>query len=277
MRALLAALLLLIVAITPAGAAPGASFGLAADAPVYLALGDSLALGIGASDPETSGYVPLVHGTLREDLPCGEGEGSCPELQLLNLGESGATTDTLLETQLPAAVEILERRNGDDDPGNDVRVITVDIGGNDAVQGVFAACANEVTVACPGAVQETLATIERNLTDILMPLRGAAGPDTEIAVMTYYNALVGCDYRDVADNAALVLNGVPGVMPGLNGIIRQVADRAHVTVVDTFGKLGPADLVGGRDCLHANDSGYQKIATAFIDTILTGEGSGDRD
>jgi lysophospholipase L1-like esterase len=262
MRALLAALLLALAAATPATAAPERSHGLAAGAPVYLALGDSLAFGIGASDPGVSGYVPLVHDALRENLPCEA--GSCPELQLLNLAESGATTETLLDTQLPTAIDVLRQRNGDADPGNDVRVITVDIGGNDAVQGVFAACGEEVTLACPSAVQETLATVERNLTAILMPLRAAAGPDAEIAVMTYYNALVGCDYRDVADNAGLVLNGVPGVTPGLNGIIRQVAERAQVTVVDTFGKLGPDDLVGGEDCLHANDAGYRKIAAAFI-------------
>ena len=277
MRTLLAALLLAIVAIAPAGAAPGAAPGLVEDAPVYLALGDSLAFGTGASAPATTGSVPRVYEALREQLPCRPGEEApCPEMQLLNLGENGATTETLLNTQLPAAIDLLRQRNGDDDTGNDVRVVTIDIGGNDAVAGVFGACAEAVTLACPGAVQETLATIERNLTAILMQLRGAAGPDTEIAVMTYYNGLVGCDYSDVADNAEMVLNGVPGVMPGLNGIIRQVAERAQVTVVETFGKLGPADLVGGPDCLHANDVGYEKIASAFIDTIVAAGKSGGR-
>ncbi len=273
LRAILIAMLLALAS-AGATATPDTSLGLAAGAPVYLALGDSLAFGTGASDPDTTGYVPRVHEALRERLSCQPGgEAPCPELQLLNLGENGATTETLLETQLPAAIEILERRNGDDDPGNDVRVVTIDIGGNDAVAGVFSACADEVTLACPGAVQETLTAIERNLTAILMQLRGAAGPDTEIAMMTYYNALVGCDYRDVADNAELVLNGMPGVTPGLNGIIREVAGRAQVTVVDTFGKLGPDDLVGGPDCLHANDAGYEKIAAAFIETIVaTGPG-----
>jgi lysophospholipase L1-like esterase len=271
MRALLAALLLALCAIAPAAAAPAPSVALADDAPVYLALGDSLAFGTGASDPEATGYVPRVYDALRERLPCQpEGEAPCPGLQLLNLGENGATTDAVLETQLPVAIDILQQRNGDADPGNDVRVITIDIGGNDAVAGMFDACSRAVTAACPAAVRETLTSIERNLTAILMQLRGAAGPDTEIAVMTYFNSLIACDYSDVADNADLVLNGVPGVTPGLNGIIRQVAERAHVTVVDIFGKLGPDDLVGGEDCLHANDSGYEKIATAFIE-VLTGE------
>lgn len=272
-RVILLTILLALVNVSPALAVADltARSGLADDAPIYLALGDSLAYGTGASDPAATGYVPLVHDALRQHLPCASGEtGPCPELQLLNLAEGGATTDSLLERQLPAAIEILEGRNDDDDPDNDVRVITIDIGGNDAVAGVFDACADAVTAACPGAVQETLETVERNLTAILMQLRGAAGPDTEIAVMTYYNALIGCDYRDAAENAEMVLNGVPGVMPGLNGIIRQVAERAHVTVAETFGKLGPDDLVGGPDCLHADDSGYVRIAEAFVEVLIEG-------
>lgn len=241
------------------------------NAPVYLALGDSLAFGAGASDPERTGYVPLVHEALQGSIPCEPGgEGSCPELQLLNLAQNGATTTSLLENQLPVALEIIERRNTDDDPGNDVIVITIDIGGNDAVDGVFEACAEDVTLACAPAVQETLSMISRNLTATLMPLRAAAGPETRIAVMTYFNALIGCDYRDVADNAELVLNGVPGITPGLNCVIKQAADRADALVADTFGKLEIGDLVGGVDCLHANDSGYEKIAEAFT-SVLTSE------
>jgi lysophospholipase L1-like esterase len=268
MRALLIATLLTLVTASPAVATPVASSGPADDAPVYLALGDSLAFGVGASDPEVTGYVPLVFDALRQLLTCaGGGAPPCSDLQLVNLSESGATTETLLETQLPAALDILQQRNGDADPGNDVRVITVDIGGNDVVHGVFDACSGSLTLACGRAAQETVAIVERNLTAILMPLRGAAGPDTEIAVMTYYNALVGCELSATADNAELILQGVPGVTPGLNGVIREVAARAQVTVVDTFGRLGPDDLVGGEDCLHANDAGYQKIATAFIDRL----------
>ena len=239
------------------------------DAPVYLALGDSLAFGAGASDPARTGYVPLVYESLKESIPCQPGgKGSCPELQLLNLAQNGATTTTLLENQLPVALEIIERRNSDDDPGNDVIAITIDIGGNDAVGGVFEACAEDVTLACGPAVQETLSTISRNLTVTLMPIRAAAGPDTRIAVMTYFNALIGCDYRDVADNAELVLQGVPGITPGLNGVIKQAANRADAVIADTFGKLEIGDLVGGVDCLHANDSGYEKIAEAFTSVLI---------
>lgn len=271
----LLALMLLIISLAPAtGAAAPSPATLRPEAPVYLALGDSLAFGTGASDPERTGYVPLVHGALQRELGCHDAaEAPCPDLQLLNLAENGATTASLLETQLPVAMAVLEERNGDANPANDVVAITIDIGGNDAVGGVFEACAEAVTVRCGPAVQETLEIIDRNLTRILFGLREAAGPETPIAVMTYFNSLVGCDFSDAAENAELVLAGVPGVTPGLNGIIEQAADRADALVAETFGLLEVDDLVGGVDCLHANDAGYVKIATAFVG-VLTGSASG---
>lgn len=239
-------------------------------APVYLALGDSLAFGAGASDPERTGYVPLLHASLQRSMPCHpKGEHACSELQLVNLAENGATTTTLRQTQLPAALAILESRNTDGDPGNDVVAITIDIDGNDAVGGVFDSCATTVSLACGQALQETFSTISENLTAILMQLRAAAGPEIRIAVMTYFNSLIACDYRDAADNAELVLQGIPGITPGLNGIIRLAAERADALVADTFGMLGVNDLIGGIDCLHANDSGYEKIASAFMTVLGT--------
>ena len=38
--------------------------------PLYLALGDSLAAGVGASDPEVTAYVPQVYQLLRQELAC---------------------------------------------------------------------------------------------------------------------------------------------------------------------------------------------------------------
>ena len=272
---LIIAIILLVGTTTPlaftSAAAATAPTALSDSAPVYLALGDSLAFGYGASDPERTGYVPLVHASLRQRIPCQPaGDHACAELQLVNLAESGATTTSLLESQLPTALDLIETRNTDGDLGNDVIAITIDIGGNDAVGGVFEACAAAVSATCPEAVRETLATIDQNLTVTLMQLRAAAGPDTRIAVMTYFNSLIGCDYSDSAENAALVLDGVPGITPGLNGVIELAAGRADALVADTFGLLEVSDLVGGEDCLHANDAGYVKIADVFI-AVLTSD------
>jgi hypothetical protein len=46
--------------------------------PLYLALGDSVAFGVGASDRGTTAYVPLLYDRLREELPCqGSGQPGC--------------------------------------------------------------------------------------------------------------------------------------------------------------------------------------------------------
>jgi lysophospholipase L1-like esterase len=117
-------------------------------------------------------------------------------------------------------------------------------------------------------VQQTFASIDANLTETLVHLRTAAGPDTTIVAMTYFNSLLDCDLQQAVENANLILEGLPGISLGLNGTIRQAAARADVAVAETFGLLGPDDLVGGEDCLHANDSGYMKIADAFAEVLL---------
>jgi acyl-CoA thioesterase I len=59
--------------------------------PVFVALGASDAVGVGASDPATGGWPPRVHASLSA------------ETQLLNLGISGATMRDVVDRQLQAA------------------------------------------------------------------------------------------------------------------------------------------------------------------------------
>lgn len=61
--------------------------------PVYVGLGASDAVGVGATRPETEGWVPLV----ADGLP----EGS----ELVNLGVSGATLSEVIAGQLPVALD----------------------------------------------------------------------------------------------------------------------------------------------------------------------------
>ena len=233
--------------------------------PLYLALGDSLAEGAGASDPEETGYVPLVYKGLRRSVDCGSGTAAgCAERGLENLGVSGATSTTLLRDQVPEALKVIKARNGDGDSGNDVEVISVDIGGNDAF-GVYPDCSGGVTPGCIQAVRAMFATVSRNLATALAELREAAGPETRIIVMTYYNALIGCERAAVAPMADALLEGGAGVPVGLNDLIRDRAAEIGAGVAETYGRLGPSDLVGGDDCLHPVDSGYRIIADAFAE------------
>src|SRR3989304_299278 len=74
---LLAAFLSLSLLLTEARAQEG---------PAYLALGDSLAFGVGASDPAATGYVGLTHDALRKSDRYRE-----RGLGLVNLSAPGAT------------------------------------------------------------------------------------------------------------------------------------------------------------------------------------------
>ncbi len=60
---------------------------------VYVALGASDAVGVGAARPAQEGWVPQVH------------SGLPPETQLVNLGISGATLAEVLDRQLPVALD----------------------------------------------------------------------------------------------------------------------------------------------------------------------------
>ncbi len=228
--------------------------------PEYLALGDSLGVGVGASDPATTGYVPLFRDFLESE------RGLDTDLFLNNLSIGGATSSSLISQQLSAAVAELEDRNGDKKRKNDVEVVTVDIGGND-VLAILGVCAGGVTEECADAISSTFATFFVNFDFILDELRTAAGPDTTIIVMTYSNSLVatGCPLNALAPLGDIVLEGEPLLAAGLNDLIRGIAAAHGAEVADTFGRLSPDDIQP--DCVHANDAGYAEITEQFIEAF----------
>ena len=236
---------------------------------LYLALGDSVAAGVGANPPAENGYVSVLHDILT-DAPCGAGQALGCRLELRNIASGGATTTTLIDEQLPVAERLLTSRNSNPMPVDDVRLVTIDIGGNDVLSGpVIAACSGGLTPQCLSMIAAQLATVDENYDEILSRLRAAAGPDTTIAVMTYYNPLQACFLSEFVPLADLVLEGAGPTSPGLNDIIRAQAAAHGAVVAETGPVIGPNDLVGGRDCLHPDNSGHQDIADAFAAVIDT--------
>src|SRR3972149_10638181 len=99
-------------------AVAAACTGSAGQGGLYIALGDSLAEGSGASDPAATAFVPLVQRGL--------GSG----FELLNLGHSGDTSRELVDHgHLDEALAEIQRRNGDDEEANDVRLVPLENGG----------------------------------------------------------------------------------------------------------------------------------------------------
>lgn len=264
-------------AATPTAAAPDhpGRFG----PPVYLALGDSVPAGVGAQ-PGVTGYPELL-GALLEDGYDPAADKATPgravDFDVHNLAVSGATTATLIEDQLPAALRTIERRDANRDPFDDVEVVTVTVGGNDVIGTAGRACLSGPPLArCQVAVDAALDITEDGLTAILGQLATAAGRDAEVVVTTYDNPIASCSLG-AANPAAVaiadaVLEGgtVPGavtVEDGLNDRIRGVAAATGAQVAEVYGALDTDQFVGGTDCLHPNAAGHAEIAEIIYATV----------
>ena len=259
----LAAFLSLALAIALAPPAPSAH---AQEAPAYVALGDSLAFGVGASNPSTTGYVALTHNALRGSQRFGP-----TGLELLNLGVAGARSADLVAPggQLDLALDEIQGRQRDASPvANEVEVISVDVGGNDLL-GLVAPgspCLESASVEpCRAAFGEVLSGINANLTEIVTRLREAA-PEAVIVVVDLYNPYSGTgDLREpIAEVGVGQVNGVIGAV---------TADpNLRITTASIF------QLFTGRgtqwvapDGIHPNDNGHRVIAEAVIAAIANRE------
>lgn len=253
--------------------------------PYYLALGDSLALGVqpnadGIVLPTDQGYVNDIFAARRRpDM----------RLRLEDLACPGETTTTMIQggcpdasvhypdgSQLAQAVAFMTTHR--------VAFITLDIGGND-VEPCLASGA--VNTAC---LQTALAAVAANVPQIAAVLRTAAGTGTPIAAMTLYDPFLG-DYLDGPAGETFAAESV-GVVWALNGELTdgltagtlEVADAADA--FDTYAPFSETTSVPGLGVVpvsvaqvcaltwmcapapqgpddHPNSAGYSAIAAAF--------------
>lgn len=236
------------------------------DGGTYIALGNSLSEGVGASDRETTAFVPLVH------------EGLGDGFELLNLGHSGDTSRDLIDHgHLDEAILEVNERNSDDDPDNDVKLVTLEIGGNDLLELFFnlvlpGTCPS-VTESlarpqCVDALRQALDRFGPNLETALDRLQ-QADPDLTIAVMTLYNPFSG-GIETVAEIAEVALEGEPDTPfpAGLNDLIRSETSARGLTQVDWYPLfVGKAGEYVSPDLIHPNDTGYEVLANAVLEAI----------
>lgn len=237
---------------------------------LYLALGDSLSEGVGASDRVTTAFVPLVHDGL--------GEG----WELRNLGHSGDTSSQLhRHGHLDEAISLIEERRSDDDPSNDVGLVTLEIGGNDLLDLLFGLVLPGVCPTleesldreeCVGTLEDTFERFRPNLAEALDRLE-EADPDLHVLLMTLYSPLSGdtpLSSPALEQLAELALEGLPDTPfpQGLNDIIRDEAEGRDVTLVDLWplfeGRAG--DYIAS-DYIHPNDGGYRVMADAVLEVV----------
>jgi lysophospholipase L1-like esterase len=237
-------------------------------ASAYLSLGDSLAAGEGAADPVSDSYAALVHA----GLPQRVGRNASPR-ELINLGKRGGETTVRMRYggQLDEALQQIVARRRSESNRDDVKVITVSLGGNDLFP-VLEVCAGtslslDMSSPCGKALTQGYADFAANFDFIIGALKHAAGADVRIVVLTYYNSLPACNLAPLAPLAHLVLQGDGASVPGLNNLIRSIAAYRHVLVAEGQGRLSSSDLVGGDDCRHPNSTGHAKLAAAFLEAL----------
>ncbi|HET9477589.1 MAG TPA: GDSL-type esterase/lipase family protein [Dehalococcoidia bacterium] len=228
--------------------------------PAYLAIGDSIAFGVGAPQPRTGGYVSLVHNALRtSDRYQDSG------LQLLNLAVPGATTADLLIPggQLDSALEAIRARQ-ESPAGDEVEIMSVNVGGNDLLQLATPASPCFETIgsdACIEQFGDVLSSVQENLSEVLRQLREAA-PDAGIYLLDLYNPYSGTgDTRETVADLAV---------QNLNGIIGANAANANLNVRLT----SVFQLFRGRglqwiaaDGIHPNENGHRVIGEVLLATI----------
>ena len=235
-----------------------------------MALGDSVAAGVGASTPAND-YANLVY---QHEL------ARHPGLQLENLACSGATTGSVINgpgcsystgTQLGDAEAFLRAHTGQ------VAMLTIDIGAND-VDGCIGSSGIEVS-----CVQTGLNQIATNLPLILSGLR-AADPTLAIYGMDYYDPflnqwLTGASGQTVAQESeagAVSLNDELGQIYSANHA--AMADPSTLFQTANFALTGSYDgttvpenvalicawtLMCSENNIHPNDEGHAEIALAF--------------
>lgn len=234
----------------------------AKETPAYIAIGDSRAFGVGASDPATGGYVAITYDALyRSERYRQRG------LDLVNLGMPGATSSDLLlpDGQLERAVaEIKERQKDTSSADDNVEIITVNIGSNDVLALVTSdspCVADPQSAECQDRLQEMLDSLEDNLTQVLRRLREAA-PKADIIVLDLYSPLSGRGEPSelVADLAIGQINAVTK---------RVVSDPAlRVKLVSVYPLFrGRASQLIAADNLHPNDEGHAVMAEAVLAAI----------
>ena len=251
----------------------GTAYAGANEGSLYLAVGDSLAEGAGASDPQQLGFVGQIHQAFRV-------RQHGPQ-RIAYLAQGGETSTTFLtQGQLAAARALIE------DPHTKVQVVTLSIGGNNLLHllNPGAPCADDPTgPTCEEAVAAGLTQFAQDFPQILEGLVDslAAHPDDhQLLVMTYYNAFAGTGsvFEEAIDRALLgsdlvidcAANQTEPTNIGLNDLVFCIGRAFGVTVVDVYPWFGAngfsfTHILQGDS--HPTDDGHSVIASAFLAAV----------
>ena len=240
------------------------------NAKLYIALGDSLSYGRGASDRSTTAWVPLVKGGLGSDWA------------LSTLAVPGYTSGDLLNRGLlDTAVSQINARKNDGIAVNEVGAITLEIGGNDLLEiyedlvlpGTCPSVPESLPKPeCVDRLREALLEFTPNLQAAVDRLQAAA-PEVPIFLATLYNPFSGGSVN-LDGIGALALEGQADTpfATGLNDAIRAVAQEKGTYLVEWYAPfLGKVNEYIAQDLIHPNDTGHAVMAQAVL-TVMAQAG-----
>lgn len=197
--------------------------------PYYLALGDSLSVGVqpdasGGGVRTTKGYVDDLYAVYHWLVP---------RLQLQKLGCGGGvateTTTTMITggqclydpypSQFAAAVAFLQTHH--------VVLVTLDIGGNN-----LQVCLHGGTID-PTCLAQGFTTLAQQLPVIPATLRRAAGPDVPIVGMTYNDSFLATWLQGSGGQVLAVVS--EQIILRLNAVLSTAYGAFHIPVADVQG------------------------------------------
>jgi lysophospholipase L1-like esterase len=256
----------------PLGASAAAPPADAAPA-VYLSLGDSLGVGVGSAPFERTGVARTSYAEHLRHLLSGQAHGGIDAF--VNLARRGETTSTfLLNGQAVGATQAIAAPS-------DVRVITLNLGGNDLLGLLSGPCADPLTPTCELAVAQALGTVSANyprvLAALLQALAASQDPGgAQVLALTVYNPFSGTGSRYEAPVDRVLLGAdlkldcpaaaADPLDAGLNDVIACTARAAGVTVVDLYPVFQDRGATLTRiraNDIHPTDAGYAAIASAL--------------
>jgi lysophospholipase L1-like esterase len=208
----------------------------------HLSLGTSLSVGVqpdsnGFPLPTGDGYADQLYDAIRPGFQAaGSGDR---ELNFSRLGCPGETLDSftnggscfyLAGSQLEAAVDYLN------DNAGRVHLVTIDMGANDFRN---AGCITDVVdIDCINAVSAQIST---DLGAALTTLSNAAGPNTTIIGMNYYNPYLGEWIVDAAGQTLATQSAQAAVI--FNDMLSSTYATAGIPMADVYAAFESDDFV----------------------------------
>ncbi|RTE05815.1 hypothetical protein EJQ19_24100 [Paenibacillus whitsoniae] len=202
----------------------------------YLAFGDSLTVGYGAS--EGHGFVPILQNRLKSKL-------NVP-VTLKHAGTNGATTGQLLEAIMSDAELQMEIQKA--------TLMTITAGGNDLIQAAIPFF-YEGDNAVLKAALHTYETNYRRMINAINKIRAGITKPLLIAVIGLYNPI-----PQVPDAAYWVQR--------FNLFLRKL-EQPHLCVVQVYDAfVGQAMRYISDDAIHPNEDGYEQVANRLEAALL---------